>query len=120
MPRRRPGRTRSTGKDTMRRLYIFLILCVLASSGVSEARQAAPAAPAGAQPAVRVPPAGSGPVIRFLQLKFHPVDESIIDPQTYLRDVLTRLPTLTNHQIKDVTPEAWAGTRSSPSQRQAA
>ncbi|WP_407073023.1 IS66 family transposase [Prosthecobacter sp.] len=43
-----------------------------------------------------------------------------IDPQTYLRDVLTRLPTLTNHQIKDVTPEAWAGTSSSRSQRQAA
>ena len=90
MPRRRPGRTRSTGKDTMRRLYIFLILCVLASSGVSEARQAAPAAPAGAQPAVRVPPAGSGPVIRFLQLKFHPVDESIIDPQTYLYYIQTQ------------------------------
>ena len=31
-----------------------------------------------------------------------------IDPQTYLREVLTRLPTLTNKQIKDVTPEAWA------------
>jgi len=30
-----------------------------------------------------------------------------IDPQTYLRDVLTRLPTLTNRQIKGITPEAW-------------
>ena len=74
----------------MRRLYIFLFLCVLASSGVSEARQAAPAAPGGAQPAVRMPPAGSGPVIRFLQLKFHPVDESIIDPQTYLYYIQTQ------------------------------
>ncbi len=30
----------------------------------------------------------------------------VIDPQTYLREVLTRLPTLTNRQIKDVTPDA--------------
>ncbi len=34
-----------------------------------------------------------------------------IDPQSYLREVLTRLPTLTNRRIKDVTPEAWAKTR---------
>jgi transposase len=31
-----------------------------------------------------------------------------LDPYTYLRDVLTKLPTLTNWQIKDVTPEAYA------------
>jgi transposase len=31
-----------------------------------------------------------------------------IDPHAYLRDVLARLPTLTNWQIKDVTPEAWS------------
>lgn len=31
-----------------------------------------------------------------------------IDPWTYLRDVLTRLPNLTNRQIDQVTPEAWA------------
>jgi transposase len=30
-----------------------------------------------------------------------------IDPYVYLRDVLTRLPHMTNHQIPDVTPEAW-------------
>jgi transposase len=30
-----------------------------------------------------------------------------IDPYTYLRDVLTRLPHMTNWQIKDITPEAW-------------
>ncbi|MEZ5417868.1 MAG: outer membrane protein assembly factor BamA [Vicinamibacterales bacterium] len=74
----------------MRRLFIYLILSVLAPVGVSEARQAAPVAPSGAQPAVRMPPAGSGPVIRFLQLKFHPVDESIIDPQTYLYYIQTQ------------------------------
>ncbi len=31
-----------------------------------------------------------------------------IDPWAYLRDVLTRLPHLTNRQIQQVTPEAWA------------
>lgn len=30
-----------------------------------------------------------------------------IDPYTYLRDVLTRLPHMTNWQIKEVTPEGW-------------
>jgi len=31
-----------------------------------------------------------------------------IDPYAYLRDVLTRLPSMTNWQVKDVTPAAWA------------
>jgi hypothetical protein len=31
-----------------------------------------------------------------------------IDPYSYLRDLLTKLPTLTNWQIKDVTPAAYA------------
>jgi len=30
-----------------------------------------------------------------------------IDPYTYLRDVLTRLPRMTNHQVPEVTPAAW-------------
>jgi transposase len=34
-----------------------------------------------------------------------------IDPYAYLRDVLTRLPHMTNRQIPDVTPEAWAKAR---------
>lgn len=34
-----------------------------------------------------------------------------IDPYTYLRDVLTRLPSMTNRQIPEVTPEAWAKAR---------
>lgn len=34
-----------------------------------------------------------------------------LDPWAYLRDVLTRLPTLTNRQVKDVTPDAWAKGR---------
>ena len=61
----------------------------MVSAGVAEARQAAPAAPA-AQPAARMPAAGSGPVIRFIQLRFHPVDESLIDPQTYLYYIQTQ------------------------------
>ena len=61
----------------------------MALAGTAEARQAAPSAPA-AQPAVRMPAAGSGPVVRFIQLKFHPVDESLIDPQTYLYYIQTQ------------------------------
>jgi hypothetical protein len=34
-----------------------------------------------------------------------------IEPYTYLRDVLTRLPTITNRQIKDIVPKAWAAAR---------
>jgi transposase len=34
-----------------------------------------------------------------------------IDPYTYLRDVLTRLPNMTNHQVPEVTPQAWANLR---------
>ena len=37
-----------------------------------------------------------------------------IDPHAYLRDVLTRLPTTTNWQIKDITPEAWARAQRRP------
>ena len=31
-----------------------------------------------------------------------------IDPYAYLKDVLTRLPSMTNWQIHEVTPAAWA------------
>ena len=41
------------------------------------------------------------------------------DPYTYLRDVLTRLPRMTNHQIHEVTPAAWAKAQNQL-QRQAA
>lgn len=34
-----------------------------------------------------------------------------LDPYTYLRDVLTRLPYMTNRQIPEVTPQAWAKAR---------
>lgn len=34
-----------------------------------------------------------------------------IDPYAYLRDVLSRLPNMTNWQVPDVTPAAWAKAR---------
>jgi transposase len=34
-----------------------------------------------------------------------------LDPYAYLRDVLTRLPHMTNRQIPEVTPQAWSKTR---------
>jgi hypothetical protein len=34
-----------------------------------------------------------------------------LDPYTYLLDLLTRLPHLTNHQISEVTPATWAKNR---------
>ena len=40
-----------------------------------------------------------------------------LDPFAYLRDVLTRLPNLTNWQIPEVTPKAWAKAQL-PLQRQ--
>jgi hypothetical protein len=36
-----------------------------------------------------------------------------LDPYAYLKDVLTRLPRMTNRQIPEVTPEAWAKARRS-------
>ncbi len=46
-------------------------------------------APAAQQP-VRLPPAGSGPLVRFIELRFEPVNESIIEPQTYLYYIQTQ------------------------------
>ncbi len=34
-----------------------------------------------------------------------------LNPYAYLRDVIARLPRMTNHQIPEVTPEAWAKTQ---------
>ena len=42
-----------------------------------------------------------------------------VDPYSYLKDVLTRLPRMTNHQIHQVTPSAWAKAHL-PVQRQTA
>lgn len=37
-----------------------------------------------------------------------------LDPYAYLRDVLTRLPTLTNRQVPEITPANWARSRPVP------
>jgi transposase len=37
-----------------------------------------------------------------------------LNPFAYLRDVLTRLPNMTNHQIPEVTPAAWQKTQKPP------
>jgi hypothetical protein len=31
-----------------------------------------------------------------------------VEPYAYMKDVLTRLPSMTNHQIPTITPRAWA------------
>ena len=43
-----------------------------------------------------------------------------LDPFAYLRDVFTRLPTMTNWQVKDLTPEAWAKNQPPVDRRAAA
>jgi hypothetical protein len=37
-----------------------------------------------------------------------------LNPYQYLRDVLSRLPNMTNHQIPEVIPAAWAKTQRKP------
>ena len=42
-----------------------------------------------------------------------------VEPYTYLCDVLRRLPSMTNWQIKDITPKAWARSRKELTQKAA-
>jgi len=37
-----------------------------------------------------------------------------VEPFQYLRDVLTRLPSMTNHQVADVLPAQWAKRQPAP------
>jgi transposase len=43
-----------------------------------------------------------------------------LDPYAYLRDLFTRLPSATNQQIKELTPEGWAKTQRAATLRRAA
>jgi len=43
-----------------------------------------------------------------------------LDPFAYLRDVFTRLPSMTNWQVKHLTPEAWAKSQHRPARPDAA
>ena len=62
------------------------------AASVPAAQAPAPPAPA-AQPAAarRQPPAGSGAVVSQTEIRFHPVNESIIEAQTYLYYIQTPL-----------------------------
>ncbi len=72
----------------------------LTSSSLSAVLPAqTPATPAGPgqaapQPAIQkplpLPPAGSGPLVRFIELRFEPINESLIEPQTYLYYIQTQ------------------------------
>jgi outer membrane protein insertion porin family len=68
-----------------RYFFVLASLLALAIAPAGASAEQAPAAPA----AVRQPPAGSGPVIKVTEIRFHPVNESIIEPQTYLYYIQT-------------------------------
>jgi outer membrane protein insertion porin family len=70
---------------------VFALLPAFAYAGQDPSP--APAQPSVAPQAapVRQPPAGSGTVIRTTELRFHPVNESIIEAQTYLYYIQTPL-----------------------------
>ena len=70
---------------------IFIALALLALPTVAAAQ--APAAPGQAlcTQSARPPAPGSGPVICTTELRFHPVNESIIEAQTYLYYIQTPL-----------------------------
>ena len=73
-------------------LSVLALVTATASTAAAQpsAALAAPAqAPAAAQPTVQ-PPAGSGPLVRFIELRFEPVNESLIEPQTYLYYIQTQ------------------------------
>jgi outer membrane protein insertion porin family len=76
------------------RIVVLLGLFAVPASVLAGQNPAPGAAesPVVAQPAVvRQPPSGSGPVIRTTELRFHPVNESIIEAQTYLYYIQTPL-----------------------------
>jgi outer membrane protein insertion porin family len=75
-------------------LRFFVAACAAMALAVpatarAQIAPAAPAAPA-AQPAVTLPPADSGPLVRFIELRFEPINESLIEAQTYLYYIQTQ------------------------------
>ena len=76
----------------MSRFFFVLALLALPASAFAGQTPAPAGSPAAAQPAVvRQPPTGSGPVIRQTELRFHPVNTSEIEAQTYLYYIQTPL-----------------------------
>jgi len=43
-----------------------------------------------------------------------------VEAYSYLRHVLTRLPSMTKRQIKDIVPKAWAAAKKAAATRKAA
>jgi len=48
-----------------------------------------------------------GNEVRWFTRLSNPADATT-SPYTYMHDILSRLPSLTNRQIKDIVPKAWA------------
>jgi outer membrane protein insertion porin family len=74
----------------MRAAATGLWIVLFAASGAPAAAQAPPAPSPPAQPAAVLPPEGSGPLLRFIELRFHPENVSVIDPNTYLYYIQTQ------------------------------
>ena len=80
----------------MRRLFRRSCHCADVVDRAGLGRPGGPGVASGAQPLQPPSPPcgcrspGSGPVVRFIQLRFHPVDESLIEPQTYLYYIQTQ------------------------------
>jgi outer membrane protein insertion porin family len=76
----------------MLKLRVVVAVCamgaVLIASDTARA-QSVPPAPAG-QPAITLPPQDSGPLVRFIELRFEPINESLIEAQTYLYYIQTQ------------------------------
>jgi hypothetical protein len=73
----------------------FLALAVSSSALAAQAPGTAAAPPAAQAPAAGqkpspTPPPGSEPMVRIIELRFEPVNESLIEPQTYLYYIQTR------------------------------
>ena len=62
---------------------VFWLPAAVAGQDVAPDLGQAPAVTAAQKPVLQ-PPAGSPPLFRTLQLEFHPINESLIEPQTYL------------------------------------
>jgi outer membrane protein insertion porin family len=72
--------------NSVRLMAAAVAVSVLAIPTIALAQ--APAAPA-TQPAA-LPPANSGPLVRIIELRFEPINESLIEPQTYLYYIQTQ------------------------------
>ncbi|MGQ0733055.1 MAG: outer membrane protein assembly factor BamA [Acidobacteriota bacterium] len=68
---------------------LIAVLIVAATAPLAQAQGAPPAQAPTAQP-LRLPPEGSGPLVRFIELRFEPINESLIEPQTYLYYIHTQ------------------------------